>query len=681
MIKIDFHIHTIKNEFLDNDFLYDSTLLKEYVNNNKIDVIAITNHNFFGLDNYNQIISDLKETNCRVLPGIEISLEKGHILAIGDNNDDYILKLCNITKQIRQEEHDDKYKMTLEQFNEIVCGNDFLLIPHYDKKPAIDEDLISKVKDSIYCGEVKSRKSFVNKIGNGNYTPVLFSDIRIGLSQSIEDYREKNRFTFLDSDKTDFESLKSTLKNKDFVCLSKSGGHTYFDLLNSTVRCSTGINVLLGKRSTGKTFLLDSIYKADKANSLYIKQFEISAESEKVEFHEKIKASCQDIVFDYFDSLYTVFDYIDNFVDNAQSMDVGKYIETLKEYSENAYNDLYSKTNLFNYQKISSIDCCEIENIIKSIETLIDASEEYQAVIKQYLNIKDLIHLRKELLNAKKKKVLMNSLIEKCNNITEEISSKLSVKSTVLNIADADFNDFVKKKYIERKFNNLIGHFQYRDIKKEEIIQTFYKVVSLTKPTNKNTQKSILGVPKECSIDYLYNENHFDAYLQAKKDSNIKNAKDRFRIRLFFDYNVIVTDEYNNKISGGQKSEYLLLEKLKYYKDYEMVLIDEMESSFDNPFLNERIVQQIKEISKNATVFISTHNNNIGVSLRPDYYVYHKKDIVNNEVKYLRYYGRSVDKVLTCSGGDNIKISDVLIETMEASEKAYEERRKLYEDS
>jgi len=44
LIKIDLHIHT-KSTKKDADFIFDMDVLKEFVETNDLDVIAITNHN------------------------------------------------------------------------------------------------------------------------------------------------------------------------------------------------------------------------------------------------------------------------------------------------------------------------------------------------------------------------------------------------------------------------------------------------------------------------------------------------------------------------------------------------------------------------------------------------------------------------------------------------------------
>jgi predicted metal-dependent phosphoesterase TrpH len=78
MKKIDLHIHTVPT-ISDAAFTFDMNKLKEYVGECKLDAIAITNHNMFDLDQFNQISNLL---TIPVFPGIEIDLESGHMLLL-----------------------------------------------------------------------------------------------------------------------------------------------------------------------------------------------------------------------------------------------------------------------------------------------------------------------------------------------------------------------------------------------------------------------------------------------------------------------------------------------------------------------------------------------------------------------------------------------------------------------
>ena len=84
MKRCDLHIHTIPT-VSDRDFKYDKSVLSEYVEKTKLDVIAITNHNLFNLEQFQEIKDDMSQII--VLPGIEVNLECGHILVITNNDD------------------------------------------------------------------------------------------------------------------------------------------------------------------------------------------------------------------------------------------------------------------------------------------------------------------------------------------------------------------------------------------------------------------------------------------------------------------------------------------------------------------------------------------------------------------------------------------------------------------
>ena len=61
MKKVDLHIHTIST-VKDRPFTFDINVLEDYVQSQKIDVIAITNHNVFDRNQYEQIRVKLSNT-------------------------------------------------------------------------------------------------------------------------------------------------------------------------------------------------------------------------------------------------------------------------------------------------------------------------------------------------------------------------------------------------------------------------------------------------------------------------------------------------------------------------------------------------------------------------------------------------------------------------------------------
>lgn len=70
------------------NFEFDLEILKEYVKNSGLDVIAITNHNCFNASGFNEISESL---SCMVLPGIEANVTTpesyGHVIIIAPENE------------------------------------------------------------------------------------------------------------------------------------------------------------------------------------------------------------------------------------------------------------------------------------------------------------------------------------------------------------------------------------------------------------------------------------------------------------------------------------------------------------------------------------------------------------------------------------------------------------------
>ena len=78
-------------------------------------------------------------------------------------------------------------------------------------------------------------------------------------------------------------------------------------------------------------------------------------------------------------------------------------------------------------------------------------------------------------------------------------------------------------------------------------------------------------------------------------------------------------------------------------------------------------------------VIISTHNNTIGGSIKPDYILYTEKKIVGGETKFYTYSGFPGSKVLTDVNGNSIANYDITLDSLEAGEEAYTQRKGIYE--
>ena len=145
---------------------------------------------------------------------------------------------------------------------------------------------------------------------------------------------------------------------------------------------------------------------------------------------------------------------------------------------------------------------------------------------------------------------------------------------------------------------------------------------------------------------------------------------------MYIDYQIL--NQYGYSVSGGERAEFRLLQEIDDAHRYDMLLIDEPESSFDNLFLRDRVNRIIREIATNMPVILVTHNNTVGASIRPDYLVYTKR-IIGDNVSYERYYGLPSSRELVSFSGNTIKNFKVMLDCLEAGEKTYNERKRDYD--
>jgi hypothetical protein len=146
-----------------------------------------------------------------------------------------------------------------------------MLIPHSEKGPPIKGRDLVDLNPYICAGEVDSVKKFIRAIKDASkLCPVLFSDSR--MKEGLENI--PTRQTYVDCGEISIRALKACIRDKGKVFLSKEDGNELFQVFDDGQHISTGLNVLLGDRSTGKSYTLDRLSRIfDRVK--YIRQFEL----------------------------------------------------------------------------------------------------------------------------------------------------------------------------------------------------------------------------------------------------------------------------------------------------------------------------------------------------------------------------------------------------------------------
>jgi len=659
--KIDFHIHTVKS-ISDKLFEFNIDSLKEYVDKLEIDCIAITNHNLFDKNQYLEICQNL---HIKVFPGIEIDLEGGHLLLISENEDieDFDSK-CNRVKGLIQTKDD---SITYEQLIEIFpLLSKYLLIPHYDKFPIIKEVTLKKLGNHIFVGEVTSLRKFKACIKDAEkLVPVIFSDSRF--TDNMATY--STRQTFVNAVENTLRAIKGCLYDKAKVSLSKNEGNEFFQATDDGIILSTGLNVIIGERSTGKTYTLDKISN-NFENVKYIKQFSLLQNDE--ENFKKLVTTRHSLVTETYLKEFKEVVLDVNQVDLKENeIALEKFLDSLKKYaSESDKLDAYSKCKLYNETNFVIDDLDNIKKLIKATETLIE-NTEYKTIVDKHISndslkalIIDLIKKYNELSEANLKKHWLN---EQINNIKDS----LRFRSTTTAIEEVDFNKIQIEKLKAAKFKRLVKRLQHeKEIDSKEI--RGFKVVARTKKYTGASQLKAKSKSQFAFSNAFENYNEPYKFLISLQNVGIEEV-DFYKYFIDIEYKTL--NKHGFKVSGGERSEFNLLHEINDALKHDLLLIDEPESSFDNIFLKNDVNVLIKEISMQIPVIVVTHNNTIGASIKPDYIAYTQKNINDGKIIYKVFFGHPTSKQLRNVNGETIENLNILFNCLEAGEEAYYERK------
>ena len=675
MRKLDLHIHTLQT-ISDHPFSFSLEKLREYVETLSIDGIAITNHNIFDLNQYKNIQDKLSDI-CNVLPGIEINVGErsfGHLICITEQDD--IEDFATRCQAIKEKIVTSTDCITVDELRQFFPDfSKYLWIPHYDKKPILDADIITAMGDCVLCGEVGSVKKFIYcQKDTASLVPVYFSDMR------PDDYIDSfpSRQTYFDIDDVTVSAIKKSLIDRRHVSLTEEEGNRLFYALPD-LPVSTGLTVVIGERSSGKTFTLDQI--ANQYDCVkYIKQFDLIEANPKQaakEFTDQIAAKRSGFAEEYFAPFKEAVDTVKDISLDGDERNLEQYLSSLIRFAkESDRADMFAKCALYRESKFPTRSFNGITKLIESVMNLLDA-REYREIIERHVTRESLIVLLESLITQYRKEKRRSLEETWTNDLVTKIKRSLSTHTSATTVPDFDLYECQMNRVKVQKFNDLVGIIKQPTVINKKSVGGF-AIQTSKRPYNGASELKNFSGRKNVAFSKIIDEYEQNPYqfLLGLMDMEEIPETDYYKYFIYVDYQIL--NEYGFEISGGERAEFKLLQEIDDAYHYDMLLIDEPESSFDNLFLRDRVNKIIRELSDYMPVILVTHNNTVGASIRPDYLIYTKR-IIGEEVTYDRYYGLPSSKELTSFSGDKIKNIQAILDCLEAGEATYNERRRDYD--
>lgn len=670
MKKIDLHIHTVPT-ISDSHFIFSLDAFKKYIAEANLDAVAVTNHDLFDGVQFRTIQEALGVT---VFPGIEVNLERGHVLIIssGSRLEEFEARANLVSQKITKIGD----SISVEDLEKIFgnLGN-YLVIPHYDKKPSISGETLERIMPYVSAGEVDSAKKFIRAIRDDTkLTPVLFSDVRIK-----EDLAKlPTRQTYIDCGDLTLDAIKSCLRDKAKVKLSENDGNKLWQILEDGQKLSTGLNILLGERSTGKTYTLNKINNTID-NIKYIKQFSLVQQDEasyEREFNNDVQRKRSCFIDEYLSGLKNVLDDIMSVDLGANDREVGQYVATLLKSAEDAdRRDAFSKTALFDEVGFPEGQTRTLNELIESVRQVIE-NIEFKSIIEKYLDLESLKRLTCELIELLWNKALENKKKKLVNELVKDVKQRLKMRTSAIQLEDVDlYRNSMDRKRVER-FIEIVGFLKREDVVSKESIQGF-RVEAKKEPFAGAAEiKAASGVKTGFSDAFREYGNPYN-YLRVLLNNDSLTRSELYKLFVKISYRILNRDGV--EVSGGERSEFRLLQEIMDAQNYDILLIDEPESSFDNLFLKSDVNQILKKISESMPVVVVTHNSTVGASVGADYLLYARKDLENGEVVYRLYSGYPTDKKLSSIDGKTISSHEIVMDSLEAGMEAYDSRRQGYE--
>lgn len=256
-----------------------------------------------------------------------------------------------------------------------------------------------------------------------------------------------------------------------------------------------------------------------------------------------------------------------------------------------------------------------------------------------------------------------------------DVRNALQQRSATPRIPDIDIYQILVNEVKREKFDTISKYIKRPCVINMDKVGHFTIKVH-TRPF-RNASDTKTAYNKQCSLASAFEDyNNPLKYVEKLIAANI-DSDQIYRLFVGVEYDTL--NASGLKVSGGEQSEFNFIQKIQDAVLSDILIIDEPESSFDNLFLKNEVNMFIKEMAEMMPVVVSTHNNTIGSSIKPNYILYTEKSIVDNKPVFSVYSGFPTSPKLKDTRGNEVENYNITLDSLEAGEEAYKERKDIYE--
>lgn len=720
-MKIDLHCHTIKAKSGDGGRDIDPISLAEALANNQVGIAAITNHNLFDYQRFNQCIAEASARGVDLWPGIELDIKGksgavGHVIVIADP--EHAEKFSAACDDMIQGTHPDDFVLDWNKLANTFVGHgfDFIVMSHYRpfKGKSFKDKALPYADNQALRASFPAETPFFFEPSNLKRAGIMYAEgVDCLIGSDVKDWsrycecslpeiklevKSFNQFLLL---------LRKTPEVLKSIMDKKTAEQVEVALFNDEITLSfpiyNDVNIVFGAKGTGKTALLKKVEAHFRAKGwTNVSSYYASENNDKYKQMVTVKPSEEDFERLGIDDARSEFSSLREWGEPAVTP-FGNYI-SWEEYS-------LEKENTANFGFASASAPAEpdfdaMKKLIDDYKTLISNANEIlgNKILEASLNANEFNELRSVVQRAcsSTQSYVRDSFVDTYAIHLESFTVKkmkgyiTARTGSPTKPSGTGFTAFALSYKKARSLLSAISDsFQTKPFEEETLLGRLAEKGDVVQH-----RKYLINPLHGTKVSYLRDKvkaNNLKALVSdiskasdavktpctslASKIAEINKSTEQMGVASLKDClgvtsSVSCGENQSYEPSNGEKAMIVLAHAL-FDDDASIYILDEPEASMGNEFINEIIVERINYLAKtNKIVVVSTHNANIAVRTLPWQSIYREYD----NGKYNTYVGNPFcDELRDIAGVKATKVwTQVSMDTLEGGEDAFTDREIVY---